>query len=222
MIDDDPAKYTVEMLRNWKAVKEKETEIMLTRGVAPDFNGPPLVVSEPVRLGMRLHVRLGDGTELPVVYLPGPDPDPDATKYFTGFVFRVIVRPVQTVQPTFIQGIGIDVLRAEPIPPYQPLMGVYPTRFSLFVLPFDDPKVAGVTRFMAERFYIPKGNALFEELPFQPLGLDPDLPEFIDCRLWPRNPVMFTLRVFAILSFGTTIREQDLIGSVRLIVPERS
>jgi hypothetical protein len=217
LIDSDSTKYTVDLLNRWKADSEAETERMLTRGSVPDINGLPLTVSEPIRIGIRGHVQTDDGTRLPLA--PLEDPDSDPTFYGSAYVFRLVLRPVQTTTPTVIQAIGAEVTGVAPIPSFRPLMGVYPTALSLYCLPFDDPKQAGTNRFLAHHYYRVRTDDKAEALPFQPVALDPHLPETFDVRLSPKSFGLFTLRVFALVSVGTTVTEQDLVPTLTVLVP---
>lgn len=58
-----------------------------------------------------------------------------------------------------------------------------PAKRSLYLLPFDDPKVAGKSRFMAEKFYRVHAGTRSEECPYQPMILEEGVTEIIDCRL---------------------------------------
>lgn len=218
LIDSDEAKYSSGLLCKWKADKETELEAKLTSGHVPILSGPLLIVSSPLRIGCIQHVTLDDGSKVPLARIIAPDKDP--TRYTSACVFRLVITPVQVTQPTVILGIGIEVLSAEPLPHYKPLKAAYPTSFSLYVLPFDDPKVAGTSRFMAERFYRVREEQRSEELPYQPVTVDCDAPDVFDLRLGPRNPGLFTLRVFAQVAVGTVVNEQDLlIPPMVVIVP---
>jgi hypothetical protein len=131
-----------------------------------------------------------------------------------------MVRAVQAEEPVTLQAIGIDVLSAQPVPANKPMMAAYPVAFSLYLLPFDDPNVAGQFRFMAEKFYRVQAGKKSEELPYQPISLEGQETVIIDGRLCPRSPGLYRLRVFAIVSAGVTVKEHDLIPSVTILVPE--
>ncbi len=217
LIDSDEGKYTPDVLRKWKTDKELELDAQIRSGFVPNLNGPPLVVSSPMRIGFIGNVVLEDGSKIPRAVIMGPDADP--ARYFSACVFRLVIKPVQLAQPTIILGVGIEVLSVEPVPPYKPLMGAYPTSFSVFVLPFDDPSRAGTSRFMAERFYRVREGQRSEELPYQPIEVDRDAADVLDLRLAPRSPGMFNLRIFAQVAVGTAIKEQDLVPPLVVIVP---
>lgn len=217
LIDSDEAKYTADLLRKWRADKEAEIETQIRSGFVPDLNGPPLVVSSPMRIGFIQHVELENGSRVPLARIINPDEDP--VRYMSACVFRLVIKPVQVIRPTIILGVGVEVLSVEPVPPYRPLRGAYPTSFSVYVLPFDDPKKAGASRFMAERFYRVREGQRSEELPYQPIEVDRDAPDVLDLRLSPHNPGMFKLRVFTQVAVGTSVVQQDLVPPMDVIVP---
>jgi hypothetical protein len=217
LIDSDEAKYTPDLLRKWKADKEAELEAQIKSGFVPDLNGPPLVVSSPMRIGCIGYVALENGSRVPRARIIGPEEDP--ARYTSACVFRLVIKPVQITEPTILLGVGVEVLSVEPIPSYKPLMGVYPTSFSVYVLPFDDPNKAGTSHFMAEKFYRVREGQRSEELPYQPVEVDRHAPEVLDLRLSPRSPGMFNLQIFAQVAVGTSVKEQDLVPPMVVIVP---
>jgi len=217
LIDSDKEKYKSALLRKWKADKETEVEARIKSGFVPNMDGPPLAVSSPIQLGFMGHVALENGSRVPRVSIIEPEKDP--ASYVNACVFRLVIKPVQGTQPTIILGVGVEVLSVQPVPPYKPFKGVYPASFSLYVLPFDDPNKACTSRFMAEKFYRVREGQRSEELPYQPVEVDRDVPDVLDLRLSPRSPGMFNLRVFAQVAVGTSVKEQDLVPPMVVIVP---
>ena len=215
-IDSDPDKYAVQSLREWKARAEAETERLMTNGQPPAGSGEPLAVSEPLMIGTTPYCVVGS-EHLPIA--PIEDPDEDPTFYVSAFVFRTVVQPATPGQSVIIQGFGAKVLNVESVPPYRPLLGAYPTALSLYRLEFDDPRKVGVNRFIATKYYSVKEEGGGEECAIQPVALHPVLPETFDIRLSPKSPGLFTLRVFAMVSVGVRVTEQELIRTLRIIVP---
>ncbi len=215
-IDNDANKYPVVLLNQWKAQAEAETDQLMAGGKPPPGSGLPLAVSEPLLIGTTPHCLVGH-EQLPLAPIEEPEEDP--TFYVSAYVFRSVVQPASPGQTVIIQGFGAEVLKFEPVPPYRPLMGAYPTALSLYRLEFDDPKKAGHNRFMAAKFYSVRPEGGGEECTFQPVAIDPLLPESFDIRLSPKSPGLFTLRVFVVVSIGVRVVEQDLIPSLRIIAP---
>lgn len=216
LIDDDPEKYSVELLRKWKADKEARLEALL-KGTERLEDEGALVASTPLmQLGNMGAAQFEDGRQIRTAHLLGPNEDPAA--YCSAFVFRSILKPLQSKQPTILQALGIDVLSCEPVPPHKPMMAAYPAEFSLYLLPFDDPKSCGASRFMAEKFYRVQAGTRSEELPYQPMVLEGT--EIVDCRLWPKAAGLYRLRIFAVISAGMLVKEHDLISSITVLVPE--
>jgi hypothetical protein len=218
LIDSDELKYKKEVILKWKADKEAEIEANVTRGVVADVNGPPLAVSDRLMMGYIANVQIDDGSIVPCAYIPKEGFDP--TRYAAAFAFRLVVRPVQTVQPTFILGVGVEIVSVALLPDYYIRRGVYPAGFSLYLVEFDDPKIDGTNRFMAEKYFRISSDGASEGVPFQAIVLDAHIPDVIDCRLSPRSPGLYSLRLFASVSVGTTLKEQDLIKELKVLVPE--
>ena len=215
-IDSDPAKYPVPLLNEWKSSAEAETERLMRDGKPPAGSDLPLSVSEPIMVGSTPGCLVGR-EQFPIAPLEHPDDNP--AFYVSAFVFRVVVQPAKAGTTAVIQGFGAEVLKVEPVPQFRPLYGAYPTSLSLYRLEFDDPAKAGTNRFLATRFYGITESGDREELAFQPVALDPVLPETFDIRLTPKSPGFYTLRVFALVSVGVKVSEQPLIRELRLIVP---
>jgi hypothetical protein len=216
MIDSDPDRYPVPLLRQWKAQAEAETERLMANGLPLAGSGQPLAVSEPLMIGTTPYCLVGN-EQLPIAPIEEPDEDP--TFYVSAFVFRTVVQPATPSQTVIIQGFGAEVLNVEAVPPYRPLMGAYPTALSLYRLVFDDPRKASSARFIASKYYSVKEEGGGEERTIQPVAIDPVLPETFDIRLSPRSPGLFTLRIFVMVSVGVRVTEQNLIASLKIVVP---
>lgn len=215
-IDSDAEKYSVALLNEWKNQAEAETDRLMADGKPPLGSNLPLSVSKPILIGTTPHCLVGQ-EQLPLASINEDGGDP--TFYVSAYVFRSVVQPMSSSQTIIIQGFGAEVLSCEPVPSYRPLMSAYPTALSLYRLEFDDPKKVGHNRFMATKYYSVMIEGGGEERNFQPVAIDPVLPESFDIRLSPKSSGMFTLRIFVVVSVGVRVTEQDLIQSLRIIVP---
>jgi hypothetical protein len=216
LVDSDVDKYTVEVLQGWKALAEAETEQLLVSGRTPAPMGAAIAVSQPIFIGTLAFCIVGD-RRLPMVPIDEPTLDP--TFYCSGCVSRIIVQSLIPLQTVVIQAFGAQVRSFEPVPQYRQEYGAYPTAISLYNLEFDDPQKAGADRFIAQRYYSVKKEGRATEETFQPVAIDPILPETFDIRLSPKSPGLYVLRVFALTSVGACVAEQDIINELEIVVP---
>jgi hypothetical protein len=91
---------------------------------------------------------------------------------------------------------------------------------NLYVLPFDAPMWSGRRRFFASSLFRLQDGRRSEEYPYQPIAFESE--EIIDCRLSPKHPGLFVLRVFVIVSTGAVVQEHELIPALQAIVPDAS
>lgn len=216
LIDSDLDKYTVEVLHEWKAQAEAETERFLPSGRPPAGTGAAIAVSKPIIIGTMAFCFVDD-RRLPMVPIDEPDRDP--TYYCSACVFRIVVQSLNPHQTVIVQAFGAEVLSLEPVPAYRQEYGAYPMAISLYNLEFDDPQMAGTNRFIAQRYFNVKQQGRAEEQTIQPVALDPILPETFDIRLSPKSPGLYGLRIFAMISVGTQVAEQELIKALKIVVP---
>lgn len=203
LIDRDVARFTTDLLRDWKYEAEDRAMRMLgqPRGCA---SGRLASSSQAVRLGANACV-IVDGQNIPHTYIIDPNAvDSRLTWFVSALVVQFAIEKKHTLKHAVIDHFTAIVHETRPIPKYQRLMQAFPAEASLYYIDLDVP--AGMQRreFRPNRYFVKAHEGAPEAEQFPPtMVLNDDTPAQIAVRFNAKTPAMYLVELEATVSAGS-------------------
>jgi hypothetical protein len=202
LIDRDVDRFPAYELHNWKSEIEHRAMKMLgqPRGCAASKLA---TVSPVARVGAQQTVLVN---EVPMPYVSIFDVDGEQerlTWFVSAFVLQFSVQKNHSRANVIVEHLVVTVHETQPIPPYQPLVGVYPAEVSLYYVEIDANNGKISREFVPSRYYTKASETGPETQQYPPpIVLDDDVPAQIAIRFNAKTSAMYLISMDAILSCG--------------------
>ena len=200
LIDRDVVRHPTELLREWKWASEDRAMKML--GQPKGYSqGKIAAVSPASRLGAEYSV-LVNGQPIPHVPIFDADGEHERmTWYVSAFVIQFSVQKKQNLNNAVLDHLVVTVHETKPIPPYQPLFGVYPAEVSLFYVEIDANTGTIPREFRPTRFYTQATDDAAETQHYpRPIVLDDNVPAQIALRFNAKQSGMYLVSTDAVVT----------------------
>lgn len=225
LIDTDPERYTVELMREWK--REAETNAIIEIGRPRGFSkGRLALVSGAVPFGTETNVRTEKDGDIPIAHIATWD-GKEATwdghqsipTYFEsfGYVRRFKIKKRAKLKYIILDEIRVVVHGRIDIPEYRPLYGAYPTETSLYTVTIKPPAKGEVLVCTAERYYEVTERRKCQQKNFASLVIDDEIPHVVTVRFNAESPGFYFVSLHAILSRGMKQEVHTVMGPSPII-----
>jgi hypothetical protein len=202
LIDRDVDRFPTQLLQEWKCEIESHAMKMLgqPRGCA---KCELATVSPAARVGAEQSV-LVNGTPVPHVSICDVDGNNERVTWFvSAFVLQFAIQKNPNRTTVIVDHLVVTVHETQPIPRYQPLMGVYPAEVSLYYVEIDSNSGIIPRDFVPSRYYTMASDDRPESQQYPPpIVLDDDVPAHIAVRFNAKTSGMYLISMGAMLSCG--------------------
>lgn len=203
LIDSDPQRFTVELIREWK--RNAETNALIELGKPKGFSkGRLALVSAVTTFGSDSNVFVEKYGPVAMGQIPNPKNGEYVPTYFESFgcvrKFRIKKRP--GVKYVVLDEIRAVVHGCMEIPPYKPMYGAYPAETSLFTIVLRPPTKGEVITCAAERFYEVTEPRQCKEKRFNSIVIDNDVPHICMVRFNAEKPGFYFVSLRVVVSRG--------------------
>lgn len=218
LIDADPQRFTVDLLREWK--RDAETNALIELGKPRGFSkGRLAVVSAAVPFGSDTNVLVEKYGYVSMGRIPDPKNGEFVPTYFESFacVRKFKIKKRSTAGYVVLDEIRAIVHGCIAIPPYQPLYGAYPAETSLFSIMLRPPVEGNVITCTAERFYEVTEPQHCKEMRFNSIVVDDDVPHICMVRFNAEKPGLYFVSLRVVLSRGMKQEIHSVMGVTPMI-----
>ena len=216
-IDDDTARFTIDLLAKWKAEAEARTLVSLGKTRPVDSAAIQFgLVSKAERFGIDARVGLTDGTELLFgKTYPADRSDLDIWG-LTLLIMRFLVAKPGSAESILLSNISVHVYDFCPLPSdMERRMYAYPQTVFPYFINLSKPGPEGTVTCPCLRRFVPDTNQLVD---FAPLVIDDDITQVIDVRLAAQESGIYDISIDATITSGIEKQSYRVFDRQRVVI----